>query len=744
MNHDVRQVFFVKLVSGMEQRRFLVFFLISMAVWMAWINLAVPVLFPDFNKPVVKQQKTVEDKGLGETAGADKADPNSGAQDPTIDVTNPAVDAANKGETDTLKGADGLPAKIAELNLPKHPALSLLLGPADPDQEKEAPPSEHAEEFFLAARLTTEGASIESIELTDKDRYPAFGRRGTRVRVIGSEDARTRSGKKTRFNTFSIQSPQIDKLLGGVSLDRANWEVVPQADPASALRAATFRFLSPDGQWELTKHFEIKQLTLDELKQDPLGKTLLEGYELKLKITIKNLMDEAQSLSYSLQGPVGVPLEDAENSYKHRDVRMGFLREDGNSIDENKKSAAATVKEEKSNKSEVWKRGLKYIGVDVLYFAALVLPGADQVDSVKPMVTNEFLLHPEHSDISVQLTSSKLEIAGKSEIVHEYTLYAGPKREELIKQIPAMAVMDYGWFDIICRGMVWLLNMFHGLGLSYGIAIICLTVLVRTLLIPISKLQAGSAAKMKELTPILQAKQKEAEVKYGKGSDEYNKVLAESSKESLGHMMSGCLPAFLQLPIFIALYRSIGSYIDLRMEPFLWFENLASPDALYKFPFTVPWLGWTDFNLLPCISAGLMFAHQKLTMPPPTNEEQAQQQKMMSWMMLVMGAMFFRVPSGLCLYFIATNIWSMTERTLFEHWKKKKPVVTDDGSSIARTSVSDVTASKKEKPKEPPKPSALGSLWDRLQKTADSEFHSTRQLENNATNRDDKKKKKRT
>jgi YidC/Oxa1 family membrane protein insertase len=712
MNHDVRQVFFVKLVSGMEQRRFLVFFLISMAVWMAWINLAVPVLFPDFNKPVVKQQKTVEDKGLEETAGAEKADPNSGAQDPNIDVSNPAVDGTKKGETDTLKGADGLPAKVVERNLPKHPALSLLLGPADPDQEKEAPPNEHAEEFFLAARLTTEGASIESIELTDKDRYPAFGRRGTRVRVIGSEDARVRSGKKTRFNTFSLQSPQIDKLLGGVSLDRANWEVVPQADSAASLRAATFRFLSPDGQWELIKHFEIKQLTLDELKQDQVGKTLREGYELKLKITIKNLMDERQSLSYSLQGPVGVPLEDAENSYKHRDVRMGFLRDDGNSIDENKKSAAATVKEEKSNKPEVWKRGLKYIGVDVLYFAALVLPGADQVDSVKPMVTNE--------------------------------LYAGPKREELIKQIPAMAVMDYGWFDIICRGMVWLLNMFHGLGLSYGIAIICLTVLVRTLLIPISKLQAGSAAKMKELTPILQAKQKEAEVKYGKGSDEYNKVLAESSKESLGHMMSGCLPAFLQLPIFIALYRSIGSYIDLRMEPFLWFENLASPDALYKFPFTVPWLGWTDFNLLPCISAGLMFAHQKLTMPPPTNEEQAQQQKMMSWMMLVMGAMFFRVPSGLCLYFIATNIWSMTERTLFEHWKKKKPVVTDEGSRIAGNSASDVTASKKEKPKEPEKPTALGSLWDRLQKSADSEFHSTRQLESNAANRDDKKKKKRT
>ena len=721
----VGQVFSGKLVSGMEQRRFLVFFLVSMAVWMAWINVAVPFLFPDFNKPAAKRAAEIDGKPA-ETA--DGAAGETAAKSIASDESNPAKEVA--------------PAKIEAVQIPKHPSLNLLLGPPDPDKGAASPLHEKVDEFFLAANLNSEGAAVEYVELTDKVRYPAFGRRGDRVRVLGSDDAETRSGISTRLKTFTIDSPQIDKLLGTTSLDQVAWEVVPAADPEAAARSATFRFISPDRNWELTKRFELKQLTHEELKQDNIGKTLVEGYELSLKFTVKNLTDQEQTFSYVLQGPVGVPLEDADNSYKYRDVRMGFLGEDGTSLNESKLSAAETVKKAKNNSTEIWSRKVKYIGVDVLYFAALVLPGIDQVEKTKAVLANEFVKRPEFSDVSVQLLSSpNLKVAANGEFTHEYKLFAGPKRKELISQIPAMAVMDYGWFDAICRGMVWLLNMFHSLGLSYGIAIICLTALVRTLLMPISKHQASNAAKMKELQPKIQEKQKALEAKYGKGSDEYMRAVQDLSKEQLGLMMSGCLPVFLQLPIFIALYRAIGSSIELRMEPFLWFENLASPDALFKLPFVVPWLGWTHFNLLPCISTGLMFIHQKLTMPPPTNEEQAQQQKMMSYMMIFMGAMFFRVPSGLCLYFIATNVWSMTERWLFEHLKKKPN--DSDGVVNDTDPVPPPANGKKESEKGPEKPSAIGGIWDRLQKSADNQYAATRQLGSNSSPRDDKKKKKR-
>ena len=366
-------------------------------------------------------------------------------------------------------------------------------------------------------------------------------------------------------------------------------------------------------------------------------------------------------------------------------------------------------------------------------------------------MANENLKKPERSDVSVELNSPAIEVPGNGEVTHEYTLFAGPKRKELIGQLNAMAVMDYGWFDAICRGMVWLLNMFHGIGLSYGIAIICLTALVRTLLMPISKHQAANAEKMKELQPEMMAKQKELEAKYGKNTEEYMRAAQELSKKQLGLMMSGCLPVFLQLPIFIALYRAIGSSIELRMEPFLWFENLASPDALFKFPFVIklplpfifPWPEWTHFNLLPCISTLLMFFHQKLTMPKPTNEEQAQQQRVMNFMMIFMGAMFFRVPSGLCLYFIATNVWSMTERWIFflSIPRRRKLPETESGSMSEPSGPGPGPAPAPIPKNGPDKPSPLTGFWNRLQEAADNQKSATRQLGNQTANREKKKRK---
>lgn len=712
----------------MEQRRFLVFFLISMAIWMAWINFVVPMIFPDFNKPPAKGQKL------------ELKVPETSEQSPNAE----SVDAASALTPENVRAAAAAPEAP---EIPKHASMKVLVGPTDPDKDPAAPSQQQLEEFFLATQLNSEGAAVDFVELTDKARYPAFGRRHDRARVIGSEDAQRRSRNKTTLKTFSLQSPQIDKLLGGSSLDRINWEFIPEADAADSLRTATFQIVSPDKVWELTKRYEIKQLTHDELKQSHAYQTLLDGYKLTLKITIRNLTDKPQQFNYTLQGPVGVPLEDAENSYKFRDIRMGFLRDDGKTLDERRLSASETVKKEKSDKTEIWKPKLKYIGIDVLYFAALILPeNPNQIDSSKAVVANETAARVDHSDISVQLTSPSIDVEPNGQVTNEFALFAGPKHRELMAKIPAMALMDYGWFDALCYSMIWLLKLFHSIGLSYGVAIICLTVLVRTALLPISKRQAANAARMKELQPKLAQKQKDLETKYGKGTDEYMQAVQELSKEQFGLMASGCLPMFLQLPIFIALYRAIGSSIELRMEPFLWFENLASPDALFKLPFTVPWFGWTDFNLLPCISTALMFIHQKLTMPPATNEEQAQQQKMMSYMMIFMGAMFFRVPSGLCLYFIATNIWSMTERWIFDKWKKTPPVDESSVESITPPSnplVTTRTEKSREKAKEPEKPSVLGSWWEKMQQAADEQRSASRQLDRNTSNRDDRKKKKR-
>ena len=673
----------------MDQKRFFTFFTISILIWYAWYLILVPKLFPVVHQP--------------RAAAVVVAPKDADAPADALAPQNAVLAEADQPDVAPL---------------PKHPVKSVWLGPQDGDDNQQK-----LDEFFLAVKLDSRGAAVNTIELTDRVRYPAFGRRDKRLRVVGSDIA-------TSLRTFELQVPAIDALLQNESLDRAPWEIAAQTE-----NSVTFRLQTPDGRWEIAKHYELNKLTAEELKQPGVRDSLARGYQLKLTLTLKNLSPRPQELSYTLRGPVGVPLEDADNTYKYRDVRMGFVHDDGKSVDESKLAASEVVKKVKAKKAELSKRPIKYIGVDVLYFTALVMPLGNQleqrtIEQVDCVVVAEDKKFPQYSDVTVDLTSPKLTVPANEEISHEFVLYAGPKLKELVRQVSAGAVMDYGWFDSICRGMVWLLNMFHAIGLSYGIAILCLTVLVRTLLMPLSKNQAKHAAKMKELQPRIAARQKELEAKHGKNTEEYIKASQELVAEQSKMMLGGCLPVFLQLPIFIALYRAIGSSIELRMEPFLWFENLASPDALLALPFKVPFLGWTEFNLLPCISAGLMYIHQKLTMPPPTNEEQASQQKMMSFMMIMMAAMFYRVPSGLCLYFIATNIWSMTERSLLERKAKAEalnpPPTPPSGPS---------------NPPQPKKPSWFSTWWYNMVEAADKDVSIKKKTFNN-DDQDDRKKKK--
>jgi YidC/Oxa1 family membrane protein insertase len=139
--------------------------------------------------------------------------------------------------------------------------------------------------------------------------------------------------------------------------------------------------------------------------------------------------------------------------------------------------------------------------------------------------------------------------------------------------------------------------------------------------------------------------------------------------------MAGCLPMFFQLPIFIGLYRALSVDIQLRQAPLIpglrWCSNLAGPDMLLNWEgFVPPFLGsYTGFlgpylNILPLVSVAFMMLHQKMFTPPPTDEQQLVQQRMMKFMMVFFAMMFFRVPSGLCLYFITSSAWGLAERML--------------------------------------------------------------------------------
>src|SRR5262249_53775117 len=120
--------------------------------------------------------------------------------------------------------------------------------------------------------------------------------------------------------------------------------------------------------------------------------------------------------------------------------------------------------------------------------------------------------------------------------------------------------------------------------------------------------------------------------------------------------------------------------IHFRLAPFLWMENLAAPDMLIWWGEKIPWISdpaaqggffylGPYFNLLPIIAVALMLVQQKMLTPPPADEQQEMQQKMMKWMMVIMGILFYKVASGLCVYFIVSSLWGMTERQLLPKTK---------------------------------------------------------------------------
>ena len=120
------------------------------------------------------------------------------------------------------------------------------------------------------------------------------------------------------------------------------------------------------------------------------------------------------------------------------------------------------------------------------------------------------------------------------------------------------------------------------------------------------------------------------------------------------------------MPIFVGLWQALNTSFPLRHAPFLWIRDLAAPDMLFHHSVrdsVCTFLGhW--FNVLPFVVVGLMLFQTKLFAPPATTPEAEKQQKMMKYMMIFMGFMFYKVPSGLGIYFITSSLWAIGERLL--------------------------------------------------------------------------------
>jgi YidC/Oxa1 family membrane protein insertase len=294
------------------------------------------------------------------------------------------------------------------------------------------------------------------------------------------------------------------------------------------------------------------------------------------------------------------------------------------------------------------------------------------------------LKHPERCDVSVEIVSRNFDLAAGQSLHHTFTVYGGPRRKTTLANAladPAIvqAVMNYQsalfifpatLVSLTATTMLTILEFFHGLVRNWGVAIIMLTVLVRLLMFPLSRKQALAAVKMQALKPELDALRE----KYKNDKEKLSRAQMELWRKHKVNPLGGCLPLLVQMPIFIGLWQGLQSSVDLRQARFLWIDNLAAPDGT-----SVKFFFWGEdifiisrffgpyFNLLPVILIGLFLVQQKMFMPPKSATPDPQvemQQKMMTYMLVFFGYIFWRLPSGLCLYYIASTAWGIAERML--------------------------------------------------------------------------------
>ncbi|MDH3719508.1 MAG: YidC/Oxa1 family insertase periplasmic-domain containing protein, partial [Planctomycetota bacterium] len=487
---------------------------------------------------------------------------------------------------------------------------------------------------------------------------------------------------------------QGEEELQGISLRESLWRITKTDD-----WEVEFTRSIPDKKLTVVKRYRLASVDAEAN-----GGIAATGYHLLMDIEIINDDSQPREIAYRLDGPTGLPTEGWWWSNKFgrqwggrrlRDVAL-HLQLDGPVlidvsaiVDDAQDEGTQRIPLEEGGRQNL----IAYAGVDAQYFAAVLLPQRSDAEqqlfaSIEPRLVGEVpqdSRRQQLSNVTCRLTSEPLMIApGKDERLRQsFVFFAGPKVPDILAQykpsefprrVTLQELIYFGWpiWGWFARPLSGVLHFFYGIVGNYGLAIVLLTVMVRLGMFPLSRKQALGAQKMQELQPEM----KRISEKYKNDMEKRSKAIQDMYKKHNYNPLSGCLPLFIQLPIFIGLYRALMVDIELRQAPLIsaavrWCSNLAAPDMLWYWQPYVPaflanpagWLG-PYLNILPLFTVVLFIWQQKMFMPPPTDEQAAMQQKIMQYMMVFMGFLFFKVASGLCIYFIASSLWGVGERKL--------------------------------------------------------------------------------
>ncbi|MEI6893671.1 MAG: membrane protein insertase YidC [Colwellia sp.] len=281
------------------------------------------------------------------------------------------------------------------------------------------------------------------------------------------------------------------------------------------------------------------------------------------------------------------------------------------------------------------------------YFVSAWVPKAEDTNQIYTTFSNNF-------EAVIGFKAPAIIIDAGQQGSTSAIFYVGPKDQEVLEKIaPNLDLtIDYGFLWMISQPLFWLLLTIQSFVINWGVAIIIITLIVKGGMYPLTKAQYTSMAKMRDLAP----KMAQLKERFGDDRQKMSQATMEMYRKEKVNPAGGCLPLILQMPIFLALYWVFLESVELRHAPFIfWIQDLSTMDP---------------FFVLPVLMGASMFVMQKMQ---PMTIQDPMQKKIMQYMPVVFSIFMAWFPSGLVLYWLVSNLISITQmKIIFSGIAKKK------------------------------------------------------------------------
>ena len=391
-------------------------------------------------------------------------------------------------------------------------------------------------------------------------------------------------------------------------------------------------------------------------------------YHFGYKINFVNMADYlyANNLSYTLDW--NAQLSCQERNYQiERDMSTVYYMDNVDDVD--------NLDERKSDKKD-FSSPLKWVGFKQQFFTSTLIAQSGEfstaaLEVVTPAKTETSLL----KTMKAQLDFSVSDLNNGS---FDMMMYMGPSQYKLLKEydlkMERQVPLGWGFFLLQWCNRYVIIPMFNWLesyGINYGIIILILSLFIKLVVTPVNYKTYLSSAKMRALKPEVDALSK----RYPKADQNQDEMMKKQQatmalyKSAKASPMAGCLPALIQMPILIAMYRFFPSAYELRQKSFLWADDLSSYDSILDLSFNIPLYGnhVSLFTLLMTISTiAYTYMNNKLMSPATGNNDQ---QKMMKVMMYIMPIMFLFMfnsfASALTYYYLLINLITFAQNGIF-------------------------------------------------------------------------------